>query len=340
MEPSKRINQADIARLAEVSVSTVSRALSGQVGMSAELRERIRRIADDLGYTENQRAGAAANVVVYLPMHPVTGGLHEVFQQVLEGAKLEAEQEGYVLFPKLMPEGAVDLACIERNAQAHDTDAAIMFYTAPEPEVAEHFTRHGSLVLVNTVDMSMQFDSVIANNYAGARLVTQRIIANGHRRLLFVTGDLRFPWRERMRGFMDAVEEAEGVTGDVLEIGYDRFETALAYFGKVFAQKEAFPYSAVFCVNDLTAVGVMQAASEEGLVVPADLSVVGYEDMTFAEMTTPRLTTVHVDRYTIGRESIRLLKRRMSEQHAIPLQIQCGVRFIEGATLGRTTPAR
>ncbi|MFT4180712.1 MAG: LacI family DNA-binding transcriptional regulator, partial [Rhizobium sp.] len=139
-------------------MSTVSRALSGQMGMSAELRERIRRIADNLGYAEALRSAATEHAVVYLPMHPVNGGLHPIFQEILESARATAEQEGLALYPKLLPEGAVGLACVERNRETHGTNAAIMFYTNPLPEVAQYFQREGSLVLVNAVDMDMRFD--------------------------------------------------------------------------------------------------------------------------------------------------------------------------------------
>lgn len=333
-QASKRVNQADIARLAEVSVSTVSRALSGQMGMSAELRERIRRIADNLGYAEALRSAATEHAVVYLPMHPVNGGLHPIFQEILESARATAEQEGLALYPKLLPEGAVDLACVERNRETHGTNAAIMFYTNPLPEVADYFQREGSLVLVNAVDMDMRFDSVIANNYAGARLATRAMIESGHRRLLFVTGDLRHPWMERVRGFRDAVAMAGDVEGEVLEIGHDRYETALSRFAEIFGRKERLPFTGIVCVNDLTATGVMQAASDHGLTIPDDVSVIGFEGMAFAEMTTPRLATISVDRAAIGVEAIRLLKRRIADPRAVPQQVQHGVTFVAGGTIG------
>lgn len=330
---ARRVNQADIARAAEVSISTVSRALAGQGGMSPELRDRIRRIANELGYADNQRADSALKAVVYLPMHPVTGGLHQVFQDILDGARQAAEQDGITLFPKLLPEGAIDLACIERNREAHGTNAAIMFYTNPTDEVAAYFEDEGALVLVNTVDLNMRFDSVIANNYAGSRLATLKMIEQGHRRLLFVTGDLRLPWMERMRGFNDAIAGSPGVEGEVVEIGFDRYETALTHFRSLFAQKPPYRFSGVVCINDLTATGIMQAASEHGVRVPDDVSIVGFEDMAFAEMTTPRLSTIRVDRHAIGLDSIRLLKRRLAERQAIPLQVQHGVSFITGGTI-------
>lgn len=329
----RRVNQVDVARAANVSISTVSRALSGQGSMSPEVRERIRLIASELGYAGGQRADHAVRAVVYLPMHPVTGGLHQVFQDILDGARQAAEQEGIALFAKLLPEGAVDLACVERHKDAHDTRAALMFYTNPDEEVAAYFETQGALILVNTVDLRMRFDCVIANNYAGSRLATLKLIAQGHRRLLFVTGDLRLPWMERMRGFKDAIAASAGVTGDVLEIGFDRHETALAHFRSLFAGPRPHDFTGIVCVNDLTATGIMRAASELDIRIPEDVSIIGFEDLPFADMTTPRLSTIKVDRHAIGVESIRLLKRRLADRQAIALQIQQGVQFIEGGTI-------
>ncbi|WP_176085271.1 LacI family DNA-binding transcriptional regulator [Martelella sp. HB161492] len=335
-ERAKRINQADIAELADVSISTVSRALGGAHGISPEVRERIRRIADELGYSERppvSLAVPAVKAVVYLPMHPVTGGLHPIFQETYDGIVAAAAENAFELFPKLLPEEDIDLALIEENAESHATATAFMFYVDPVPEVARFFQHSGSLVLVNNIDADMRFDSVIVDNYAGSKLATRKILAAGHRNILFVAGNLRYSPRERLRGFYDAIAECPDACGQQVVIGYDRHETALDYFKRYFESRENWDWTAIVCGNDLMAIGIMQAARECGLSVPDDFSIIGFDDISWSAMTAPRLTSIRYDRAGLGEEAIRLMKRRIEFPDAPVIKAVEGVTFVEGGSI-------
>ncbi|QQM29093.1 LacI family DNA-binding transcriptional regulator [Martelella lutilitoris] len=337
----KKISQADIALRADVSISTVSRALGGAQRISPVVRERVRRIAEELGYSERERAlparmpEAEIKTVVYLPMHPVTGGLHPIFQETYDGMVAAAAENGLQLFPKLLPEEDLDIDFVTRQAEEHGTATAFMFYVDPIPEVARFFQENGSLVLVNNVDTRMRFDSVIVDNYAGMKRATEAMLEAGHRRLLFVAGNLRYSPRERMRGFFDAVSECPDASGEQLVIGHDRHETALEYFKRYFGEHESWDWTGMVCGNDLMAIGTMQAARENSLTVPDDFSVIGFDDISWSAMTAPRLDTIRYDRIGMAEEAIRLLRRRIEKPDAPVIKAVQGVTYIAGGTIRR-----
>lgn len=338
---SKKISQADIATRAKVSISTVSRALGGAHGISPVVRAKVRRIAEEMGYSERIRpfgprlVEPAIKAIVYLPMHPVTGGLHPIFQETYDGMVAAAAQNALQLFPKLVPEEDLDLSFVSRQCEEHGTSTAFMFYVDPVPEVAHFYQQSGSLVLVNNVDTKMRFDSVIVDNYAGMKLATGRLLEAGHRRLLFVAGNLRYSPRERMRGFFDAISECPDATGEQLVIGYDRQETALEYFNRFFGENELWDWTGIVCGNDLMAIGTMQAARENGLNLPDDFSIVGFDDISWSAMTAPRLDTIRYERVGMAEEAIRLLRRRIENPSAPVIKAVQGVSYIEGGTVRR-----
>lgn len=329
---SRKISQADVARLADVSVSTVSRALAGGNGISVEVRNRIREAAAEIGYVERTR-GNAIDVVVYLPMHPVTGGLHQVFKEIFDGVREAAEANDVTIHPRMMPMNAVDLACVTHEADECKTNVALMFYIDPPQDVADFFLEKGALVLVNNIDHEMRFDCAIPNDFGGSLLATRKILEKGHRKIAYVTGNNRFSASERRRGFLAAVDATPGAEGIVIDIGHDRYETAYDHFDKLFSTDSPLDWTGLVCGNDLMAVGIMNAAERNGIKVPNDLSIVAFYDLGLTGMTSLPLTTIHVDCKALGVEIIRLLQRRIADPTAVPIQLQMGVNHVPGATV-------
>lgn len=329
---ARKINQSDIARRAEVSISTVSRALSGAPGTRPEVRARIVEIANSLGYLPLEPSNAE-RVTVFLPMHPVTGGLHQVFQESLEGVREEAQEHGIELFPHLMPEQEITLSRSREIIETHGTANALLFYSDPPEDMADFFLSQGTLVLLNNIDPKMRFDSILPDNYSGSRLITEHVLAAGHRRVAYLVGNLRHNPTLRLAAFRDVLASRPDVKSEIINIGYDREETAYEYFRRHFAQHGKPDWSALICANDLMALGVLQAAIEAGLKVPADFSLAGFDNTGWSQLATPRLTTMNVDRREMGREAMRLLRRRMARPGAPVLTVLQGTELLEGTSV-------
>lgn len=329
---SRKISQADIAKLADVSVSTVSRALAGGNGISVEVQSRIREAAAELGYIERSRS-SAIDVIVYLPMHPVTGGLHQVFKEIFDGVRLAAEANDVTIHPRMLPMNAIDLPLVTSEAEEYKTTAALMFYMDPPQDVAEFFLEKGALVLVNNIDHQMRFDSAIPDDFGGSLLATRKMLEMGHRKIAYVTGSNRYSASERQRGFLAAVAETKGAEGSIIDIGHDRYETAYDHFNSLFSQRRPLEWTGLVCGNDLMAMGIMNVAERNGVKVPDDLSIAAFYDLGWAGMTSPPLTTIHVDCKALGVEIIKLLQRRIADRRAVPIQLKMGVTHVAGATV-------
>lgn len=328
----RKINQADIARRADVSISTVSRALSGAAGTRPEVRDRILKIANSLGYVPGP-TNSADRVVVFLPMHPVTGGLHQVFQESFEGVTQAAKAQGIDLFPHLLPESEITLSRARALSDEHETANAILFYADPPQDVCDFYREAGTLVMVNNIDRRMRFDSILPDNVSGARLMTEHVIAAGHRRIAYLVGNLRHNPRQRLAGFREAVAAHPEVETEVISIGFDREETAYAHFSEAFSRRGKPDWTAAICANDLMALGVLQAAWENGLRVPQDFSLAGFDNIGWSQLATPRLTTMDVDRRAMGREAVRLLQRRIAEPDAPIMTLLQGGTLLKGTSV-------
>ncbi len=331
-EAAHKVNQADIARRAGVSISTVSRALSGTAGLRPELRKRILAIAETLGYATAERPGGQ-RVVVILPMHPATGGLHQVFQETFDGIRAAATAEGYELFPYLLAESDVTLARMREIHSARGTTCTIILYCRIAEDLRDYMVRTGPLIIVHEFDTAMQFDTLVVDGRNGTRMLTERVLAMGHRRLCFLMGHHRRNATERLLGFEEALRGCPGAQGEVIALGHDRQETAYDHFTRTFRSGLRPECSVLLCVNDLMALGVLQAVQEAGLSVPGDFSVAGFDNLGWSQIATPQLATMNVDRGAMGRETIELLGRRLRAPQAPVLAVSQGCTFLPGQSL-------
>ena len=335
--PPRIANQIAIARAAGVSVSTVSRALSNAPGISAERRSQIQKLAREAGYHGRGPAiGANRKLLTYVTATIATGGLAPFYDAIVKGLIDSAREAGLGLAVRLVDETVLDLARVLRDKAVETPIATLLVGIDPSAEIASYFKAEaGPLILVNGYDPQMRYDGVAANNFYGGALATQRLIEAGHKSLLYIEDHIRWTTIQRRRGFLAALEGAPKVQGRILAIAGNR-EAALAE-EIIRRQRGEANWTAIFAVNDMTAIRVMGALEAKGFRVPADISVVGFDDLPYASMMNPPLSTMAVDCGMIGRQAIALLLRRLAEPDANPVQVECGVGSRTGGTIARFT---
>ncbi|MBQ0821409.1 LacI family DNA-binding transcriptional regulator [Microvirga sp. HBU67558] len=334
---SRRPRQTDIARFAGVSVSTVSRVLANEPGISTNVRDQVIRIASELGYNvrpvpspqpQNQRS------VALIPVDQATGGLGVFYEGILSGLRGAAARSGGTLLPRLVRSASLKVSELKQTLS--ETEAAGVFLVGIDPpdDLCDWLSDSGlPTVWVNGNDPSLQFDCVSPANFYGARLATQHLIAAGHRRILHFTMSHRHTIRERVRGFEAAAAKA-GVATRIVQLPATAPRTSTAAceaMEAILLEDEGF--TAAFCMNDMMAVGIMEAVTNHHLSIPQDFAVMGFDDLPCASMTTPRLTTMQVDREAIGQEAYYLMQRRIADPGADPRKVELAVRLVEGATV-------
>jgi LacI family transcriptional regulator len=308
----RRATMTDIAKLAGVSQSTVSLVINHMSGakVSKATRDAVLRIARELGYPLERHAHAAResrNLVLYLT-DELTTSPHAM--QTIDGAKDAAwEQDCLVAVFATRSDPELEAAVLDRML-GHPALLGVIYATI--------FTRAARLpealaqtalptVLLNCHDNchdrghERRHPSVVPDELAGGYAATQHLIATGHRRIGFINGE---GWLEaaglRLKGYREALAGA-GIPFDPALVRQgdwqvsDGYRLALDLLGLPDAP------SALFCANDLMAIGALDAARELGLSVPLDLSIVGYDDQDVARYTHPPLSTVLLPNYDMGR---------------------------------------
>lgn len=329
----RKANQIAIARAAGVSVSTVSRALSNAPGISDERRTQIRRLASEAGYLGRGPGRAATRTLLaYVTVSMATGGLQPFYDAIVKAVGAGAAEAGFALAVRLIDEATLDLERLERDVVAVEPAATLLIGIDPPEAIASHaLAGGGPLLLVNGYDPQMRFDGVAPNNFYGGMLATRQLLQAGHRHLLYVEDHIRWTTVQRRRGFLAAIEETPGAAGTVLGIRDDGDGRLRAAIGR--RQRGEAQWTAAFCVNDNSAIRLIGALEAAGLSVPGDISVIGFDDLPYAAMMNPPLTSLAVDTAAIGAQAIALLLRRLAGVDATPLQVECGLRLGAGRTI-------
>jgi LacI family transcriptional regulator len=308
----RKPTMTDVARIAGVSQTSVSLILNRMVGarISEATRQRVVEAARELGYElpSSRRPYVTAldrNVIAYV-VDEISTSPHPVVS--FDGARDAGWESGFILAAHVTrsnPElEAATIAAIRRDPHV----IGVIYSTI--------FTRRVSLpdelyrlptVLLNCHSADRRVHSIVPAEVAGALHATEYLLGKGHRRIGFINGE---PWMEasadRLKGYRQALGAADiafdpGLfrSGDWLPLqGYNLTLELL---------RSANPPTAIFCANDLMAMGALEAAGRMGLRVPEDLSVMGYDDQELARYTHPPLSTLVLPNYEMGRKATEIL---------------------------------
>ena len=300
-----RVTSVDVAQRAGVSQSTVSLVFSGKGRgrVSAATQEKVRRVARELGYRPNVaaqalRLGSSRAVALLVP--DVT---NPFFARVLRGAQRAAQEAGYTV---ALVDTGNDRRWEEQSFEAlraGPVDGYLLFEVMPP----EGLAAHEQVVLIES--RAPRRSSVRFDSEGGAAAAFEHLLELGHRRIGHLAADFDAPTFHLREDARRRVLSGAGLDPDALP----RALTEITIDG---ARDAAGPLldeqpTAVFCDDDIVAAGLYLAARERGLRIPRDVSVVGFDDMDFARVLDPALTTVALDAELLGATAFALLEERM-----------------------------
>lgn len=304
----------DIARVAGVSHSTVSRALRDDARISVETRARVRRLAGELGYVPNGVARGLRERRTNTIGLVVTSIADPFWADVLHGAEGAARPSGIgVLLSSAYENPTQEMLAIERFYQ-HRVDGILIADSRLGSRDAARLTAAPvPTVLVNSqVDEPREgLRAVSIDDYAGARLATEHLLSLGHRRIGFLGVGNRPGSNRRRSEAWRATLRAVGIAPDPAWLAVPDADTSLdedADVGEALLPRLlAAGVTAISCYNDMVAIGVLVGCRARGLAVPGDLSVVGFDDVPIARYSAPPLTTIHQPRAELGGRAMALL---------------------------------
>jgi DNA-binding LacI/PurR family transcriptional regulator len=307
----------DIAKKAGVSHSTVSRALGDSPLVSSETRARIQRLAREMGYSPDAQARSLVMGRTQTVGVVVTAITDPFIAEIVQAIESTAYDRGYsVILASSRSKSEREIAAVEM-LQSKRVDGVIVTSSRVGALYQEHLDRLGvPVVLINShrEEMGSYTFSISVDNRHGGCLATRHLLELGHRRIAYVTGAAdHSDDRERLAGYRQALTEAGIVPDRVLIVA----GTGLAAGGeRALPQMLALeqPPTAVFCYNDMTAIGLLRAACRAGLSIPGDLSVVGFDDIPFASFVRPALTTIAQPMPDMGRQAMEMVLALMKDQ--------------------------
>lgn len=327
----RRASQADIAKTLGVSVSTVSRALANEIGISDAVRRDVQRVARSVGYkSKHPTTGGKLDkrALALVPLNSAIGNLASFYHGIVEGMRSQAAETGIGLDVRLVHEDNVTLDFVRKQLAKSGAQAVVLAGIDPDDDMARWSEETGTaIILANGSDPLMRFSSVSPANFYGAYMATKHLLDHGHRKILHYTYHHRPTILQRRRGFEAAIADHPDAQGPLVISNEHSSRELLATL-----LENKYDVTAVFCWNDSVAVTMVDALLGQDSPMPENFSLIGFDDLPIAGMANPRLSTIRVDREAIGRGVVRLLASHLDGDGAVQ-QLEIGVSLVEGETV-------
>lgn len=294
-----RIGIADVAKLAGVSLATVSRVMNGNFTVDAEIAARVRAAATELRYQPNPvgrslALGKTDTIGIVVPDLS-----NPTFQAILRGLSMAAAQDGYRVLIADSSEVSSEEAILAGEARRRCDGLVLCAPRMSDAELAELAPSLQPLVLINRSTENTASPSLMVDYAKGIQDLADHLVGLGHTRLAFLSGPprsasnkLRLAGLERFREANPGIDVHMLPGGSSFEVGHQAVDAVLSSGA-----------TGVLTFNDLVAMGLLSGLHEHGVNVPGDISVTGFDDIPFARYTTPTLTTMTVPITELGEQA-------------------------------------
>jgi LacI family transcriptional regulator len=344
-----RVTIRQVAELAGVSISTVSRVLNGRSDVSEETRLVVERVARSHGYRTRRalvggpdrpprgRSDVAAKPLSGLVGITTTTLGTAYFSTILAGiTEALAERDMWAVVCPTRQEHDREVSVLKR-LMCSEMIGALLLLPEESPDELRGLKENGLVFAVVDPlhELGPDIPVVSAANTSGAYQATAHLLRLGHRRIGVITGRRDgAATRARLQGYYAALAEAGVMPDPLLEAEADFLVPGGAAAAEHLLAL-ATPPTALFAFNDCMAVGALRAARARGLRIPEDLSVVGFDDTPEAEAAHPGLTTVHQPLKELGRMAVGLLVRLLDDQRLEPLHVELATRLVVRSSTAR-----
>lgn len=329
------VSMKDIAAKCGVSVATVSKALNGQKDIGELTRNKVMKTAEEMGYMANAAARALKtnrtyNIGVLLTDENRSGLTHHYFSALLESVKTESERLGYDITFINQNVGDKETTYLQHCRYRGVDGVIIANMKFDNPQIIELINSDIPVVVIDHVFNNRT--SILSDNVAGMRSLVTYLHELGHRRMALLHGEKASSVTNyRVTSFYKTCYEL-GIEVDenrVLQSRYADPDKCSRLVKELLAMKN--PPTAIFCPDDVSAIGALNAIHELGLSVPEDVSVVGYDGNQISQVITPHLTTYKQDTKSLGIEAARQLVNLIEQPKlTIPEQIFIPGELIKG----------
>jgi len=319
----------DIARRINVSPATVSNALNNKNGVSEEVKQLVIKTAREMGYFKNRKNKNTIRFIIF-KKHGYIVSDTPFFSSLIEGIEKECKLQGYDLlvshinFPE---EGYRELKSIINN----DSSSGLLILATEMTDEDFHVIYDSKIpvVLLDNYFRNNDFDSVLINNTDSSFIATKFLINRGHKEIGYLKGSIRINnFYHREQGYIQALREYGLEVNEKYQMCLEpTMDGAYRDMKKILSSNIHMP-TAFFADNDIIAFGAMRAMKEAGIKIPEDVSIIGFDDMPFCDITNPRLTTIKVFKQEMGGIAVKRLIQKITDRDCVIQKIEVCTQLI------------
>lgn len=316
-----QVSIKDVARIAGVSIATVSRCLNEPDRVRRQTREKVQLAIRQTGYSPNTLAQSFRRGKTHVIMVVLPSVGDPFFTEVMRGIREKATAQGYSLLINETQLNTLTADEIGAMVVSRQADGIILLASLSPfgTRVLSAESRRALPIVIGCESIAPElsrFPGIHIDNLQAAREATEHLLQLGHERIAFIYGDHKtLLTKDREAGFRAAMTDA----GKAIDSGWV-VEGKLTVEGAIAATEKLLQHprrpTAIFCANDEMALGCLHAIRSAGLDVPTDLSVMGFDDTRYAAITDPPLTTVHQPARDIGERVTQRLLREIEHGHS------------------------
>jgi LacI family transcriptional regulator, repressor for deo operon, udp, cdd, tsx, nupC, and nupG len=304
-------NMTDVAKLANVSTATVSRVIQNPEAVKEKTRVKVLQAIEELNYQPNILARYFRRTETKTILVVVPSIMNNVFPQMIAGIDLIANQYGYkVLLGNTYQDPEKAYNYIEELKQKQ-VDGMILLTTKLDNDVINDIADRYPVVLTSDFIEGLNVPTVAIDNISSSREAVEHLLQLGHRRVGMITGPLNsLLSRDRLKGYRQALLANEiAIESVLIQEGDHSYDSGYNQMNKFLALDDQ--PTAIFAANDSMAMGAVKAVKAQGLRVPEDVAVVGFDNIQFSEIFEPALTTIAQPLIEMGKRSMELLLKQI-----------------------------
>ena len=338
---SKKVTINDIAQISGVSVSTVSLVLNKRPGVAESTRAKVVEMAEKLGYAykgppSNGKNGILTTVgmLVKRAERDQLPQENPFYSRVVMGIEDACRRKGINLLFATIPvddnNHPIEIPALLDN---DNLDGLLMVGAFVDDAIVEVAKRQrAKIILVDGYSDTGSFDAIVSDNFNSAYHAVHYLVNQGHRHIGFAGAPVgAYPsLNDRRNGYLRALKE-NGISSTYeacFNVAHDHGEAEIRHL--LLANPQI---TALFCVNDEIAIAAIRVAHQNNIQVPANLSIIGYDDIYLARHASPPLTTMHVDALAMGQAAVQLLSLRIENPDMARMTLTVHTRLIERSTV-------
>lgn len=322
----------DVAREAQVSVATVSRVINNTGAVRKETADRVREVVKRLSYTPNLAARNLRRNESRIIMMLAPNFTNPYYSLILSGICDMSIRLGYItLVYNTYDTQSLKERVLTDLIEANKVDGTIILACNYDDDWLGKYAEEYPIVQCSEYAPASGLPHISVDNYRAAYESVQYLIGLGHKRIGFVGSENKFnSTYQRRKGYLEALADAglprKDNYVDSGSVDYN-FNSGRAAAERLLSQRDR--PSAIFCVSDVLALGVISQAGDMGINVPGQLSVTGFDDVDYTTMFRPHLTTVAVPCYDLGQKAMLLLQHRLQKRPDTETDVFLPHRFVE-----------